>query len=103
MYGHHVEAIFRGVETIFERCPEAFKCVARLISMAHVHFGHLPLRPAESANDIFHADMATNDLTQLATYHGLALTLPLLGQLLGNWRLDSLYWVGFRWAAFLQC
>ena len=103
IYGHHVEAIFRQVETIFAKAPESMKCVARLISMAHVHFGHLHMRDLdESAKDIFHSDACTNDCVQLAAYHGLAFTLPLVGQLLGNWRVDNLYWIGFRWAAFMQ-
>ena len=102
VYGHHVEAIFRQVETIFATAPEGMKCVARLIAMTHVHFGHLHMRADGSPDDVYHSDVSSNDCAQMAAYHGLAFTLPLIGQMLGNWRVDSLYWVTLRWAAFLQ-
>jgi hypothetical protein len=82
--GHHVENLFRMVEKVFGPCPEPFKAVARLVAMAHVHFGYLKLRSSGSTSDLHHPDMATDDLAQMAAYHGLAFALPLLGQLLGG-------------------
>ena len=99
VYCKHVKNAFANVEKTFARCPKSFRTVAHLIALVHTHFSHLSLRHGSIMPFL---DKCSNDLAQLAEIHGVVFALPLMGQLLGAWNMNTQYWVGMRLAPFKQ-